>query len=380
MNFKRFSIAKKPFDASRIGAMAFVKGGRPMFKHLIKTVYALGGSINPTWIRQIYLFLQKVNFLHRHGGSPMVVKYLKVCSVVVQQICAGYRVSDLTPLGMRISRSKSGLPRCIPRDMRKHIKRLNPKVVKFYLTLFSMFRDIHFIGKLKLGTITSPSTASQSAHIISSKTKIFAALCRDDKSRTMMETVNHLSIFTTAGPFTFTRLGEYNSSPPSVIRALKWFYSSPEGVKLHPSLIFILEYFKSEAVLSMMNLLVRSKALVSPISGYSQGKVSSPTPQTVNRFAGKLAIKEEAAGKVRVFAMVDPWTQWALSPLHKLLFKMLSKIPMDGTFNQLKPLDRVPWGKAPIYSFDLSAATDRLPLSLQMSLLSDLFCKDLAEH
>ena len=31
---------------------------------------------------------------------------------------------------------------------------------------------------------------------------------------------------------------------------------------------------------------------------------------------GRLALKEEAAGKIRVFAMVDAFTQWALYPLH----------------------------------------------------------------
>jgi hypothetical protein len=31
---------------------------------------------------------------------------------------------------------------------------------------------------------------------------------------------------------------------------------------------------------------------------------------------GQLALKEEAAGKIRVFAMVDIWTQSVLKPLH----------------------------------------------------------------
>jgi hypothetical protein len=55
---------------------------------------------------------------------------------------------------------------------------------------------------------------------------------------------------------------------------------------------------------------------------------------------GKIGLKQEAAGKMRVFAMVDPITQWALQPLHKFLFKLLKKIPMDGTFDQLRPLAR----------------------------------------
>jgi hypothetical protein len=95
--------------------------------------------------------------------------------------------------------------------------------------------------------------------------------------------------------------------------------------------------------------------------------------RTWARGLGRLGFKEEAAGKLRVFAYVDPFTQWLLRPLHDALFEVLDVIPQDGTTDQLRPvknlLDRCPKG-TPFYSFDLSAATDRLPLSLQMSLLS----------
>lgn len=40
---------------------------------------------------------------------------------------------------------------------------------------------------------------------------------------------------------------------------------------------------------------------------------------------GRLALKEEAAGKVRVFAMVDAFTQWVLEPLHSRILETLSQ-------------------------------------------------------
>jgi len=56
---------------------------------------------------------------------------------------------------------------------------------------------------------------------------------------------------------------------------------------------------------------------------------------------GKLGLKQEAAGKMRVFAMVDPISQWVLYPIHRFIFdNILKKIPMDGTFDQTKPLFR----------------------------------------
>jgi len=87
---------------------------------------------------------------------------------------------------------------------------------------------------------------------------------------------------------------------------------------------------------------------------------------------GKLGVKEEAAGKVRLFAMVDAWTQWALSPLHKLIFEILKGVPEDGTFDQGAPLHKVD-GFPGLWSLDLTAATDRLAVKLQVALLTYLF-------
>lgn len=54
---------------------------------------------------------------------------------------------------------------------------------------------------------------------------------------------------------------------------------------------------------------------------------------------GKLSLKAEAAGKIRVFAIVDVWTQSVLKPLHATIYSILRQIPQDGTFNQAGPLD-----------------------------------------
>jgi len=46
---------------------------------------------------------------------------------------------------------------------------------------------------------------------------------------------------------------------------------------------------------------------------------------------------------------------------------------MDGTFNQLRPIEKLLVKKGiPLYSLDLSAATDRLPVDLQVLLLNEL--------
>jgi hypothetical protein len=64
-----------------------------------------------------------------------------------------------------------------------------------------------------------------------------------------------------------------------------------------------------------------------------------------------------------------------LRPLHMMLFKVLSKLPEDATFDQEKGVSRgcslvEKTGYAA--SFDLSAATDRLPVKLQSDILSEI--------
>jgi len=108
--------------------------------------------------------------------------------------------------------------------------------------------------------------------------------------------------------------------------------------------------------------------------------------KTTPPFLGRLGTKDEPAGKVRVFAMVDPWTQWILHPLHSILFSVLKRIREDATFDQVGKLEVVMkdimargYRKAKAFSFDLSAATDRLPVSLQVRILAPLLGQVSAE-
>lgn len=63
-----------------------------------------------------------------------------------------------------------------------------------------------------------------------------------------------------------------------------------------------------------------------------------------------------------------------LRPLHDRIFSVLRRIRQDGTFNQTLPVERLIQMKTlkRVWSFDLSAATDRLPLELQVWVLSSL--------
>jgi hypothetical protein len=95
---------------------------------------------------------------------------------------------------------------------------------------------------------------------------------------------------------------------------------------------------------------------------------------------GKLSEKLEAAGKVRVFAITDLWSQSILAPLHNAIMIALRGLVTDGTFDQLAPLRRLmDRGHKEFWSFDLSAATDRLPVLLQEQVLGLLISPSFAK-
>jgi len=106
-----------------------------------------------------------------------------------------------------------------------------------------------------------------------------------------------------------------------------------------------------------------------------------PTPSTeacqpVDAILGRLHAIEEWGGKTRIVAIVDYWTQMVLTPLHNTINHFLRNLEMDGTFDQDSMAETVRgWtgtSGLEVNSFDLTAATDRLPISLQVNILEHL--------
>lgn len=79
--------------------------------------------------------------------------------------------------------------------------------------------------------------------------------------------------------------------------------------------------------------------------------------------------------KVRVIAMGDYYSQTALKGLHDYLFGILKKIPQDCTFNQGSFVDKIQGWKE-FVSCDLTAATDRFPIKLEMFVLEGIFTSE----
>jgi len=118
-----------------------------------------GGSLSSKFISSLTVTLVELCKISQQQGIRGLVLYLKVAAVILQQASAGHKVPDLTLIGPRVKRNQSGLPRIIPACHRLVIINRRPGweyLLRFYLTLFSIYRVIPLRGKVKLNTITDP--------------------------------------------------------------------------------------------------------------------------------------------------------------------------------------------------------------------------------
>jgi hypothetical protein len=79
------------------------------------------------------------------------------------QSIGGDRVKDLSELKVRVKRSRPGLPKIIPVLHRRRMMSGDRTVIRFWNTLFGVYRVIEFPGTLKTKTITDAATSVLSA-------------------------------------------------------------------------------------------------------------------------------------------------------------------------------------------------------------------------
>jgi hypothetical protein len=380
-----------------LGAMLKVKLGRPAVSHILGCVALLGRRVNLSVVKVVITTVATLWRLQRKGGIRFLVVYLKACSSLLQQYIGGQRLHDLTPFGARVGRTHSGCPSIIPALHRARIRQNEVWVIRFWATIFGLYRVLEFPGRVKLNSITDDSkmhsllgsafSSFVTTHLVKvlrqrflSKGSIVEAL--DTKGGKDALT---FMLGLRANPFLISKSGPavqghnvpegaQSTSPASLLASAYTWLRSP----LYPVLTDWCKMTNNQWVLNRIEGWAKELWVGEDSVPLSPKGPSSPFRAT--GWLGKLGFKSEPAGKVRVFAMVDPWTQWLMDRLHRAIFELLRNIPQDGTFDQLAPINRLnEWKKVEeqharrpisLYSFDLSSATDRIPIVLQKILLS----------
>jgi hypothetical protein len=375
--------------------MLRVKAGRPLVNHLLKGVLLVKGSITNSFVKVIVTYVRYLHYLNNKNGPSYVAKYLKCCVSLLMQALAGAQHHSTQELGVGISRTNRGLPRIIPKLHRMKIREGNTLYIRLWLTLFSFYRVIDFTGRLKISTIITPSKARINKDEIVKATLSIKDQFRSNLIADLSKEVLKPFWIASSSPNTLNvrvatrNVSSYSTSIYAVIGSLRAyaqtkmfstyfklairssFLKGKAPGLMHP-LVRVIQHCQEAVKCIPDSVLYRIREDFNFYSNYL-----SDEAYLKSSFLGKLSFKVEPAGKIRVFAMVDCFTQWLLAPLHKGIFNFLRKIPEDATHDQNLTLSTFVGrlkdnGIKDVYSFDLTAATDRIPVSAQALILDTM--------
>lgn len=357
----------------KINATFTVKSKGLLVGVFVRMLSAIGMRKTQSRIRTVLIFVNRCKSIYRSQGMVGLVNWLKANTVLLQQAIGGFRLHDCTALKCRPSRTSYGLPRLVLAQDRALIRAGQTKVMRFYLTLFNLYRVLEFPGKLKLNTITDPfkgviEKGGIYLRVVSyapAFVKMLNKLAKENRIRPLEERGIEPSPILKSAPG--TAMGQISTAP----NVLAWQAVNLRLNGVSHCVEYFIKYFEKGTKIpfpGLMTVFQDAAALPLDLMPSQHGVV------------GRLGFKDEPAGKVRVFAMCPAWTQWVLEPFHLYLFDILKTIHMDGTFDQMRPvLEMAPKAKQ-AYSLDLSAATDRLPMAIQVSLFSHLVSPAFALH
>lgn len=399
-----------------------VKAEAKLVGLLLRAVPLVFGHLTSSLVKVSWGYARNVRRLYLAMGPRGLAIYLKACYVLTQHAAGGMVDASPWALGANVSRTRRGIPRIINPQHRSLIIKGDVTCTRFWLTLFGLYRVIEFKGTLKLRTITAPGVdLSEFRKDWLQWIPTFYVYAREVTGNPWkVRPFKDLS----PGFIPFIRKSSPNSGGFAAVMSLPWDIALLGANPLYHSAVkrWLAEVDGLELSWVLKPLIsafaARGRALwldldwgQLKVESLREGDVKLPRrlkpaagPREWLRYNilmedadfiglwlerrwgkplhfGRLGFKEEP-GKIRVFAMVTPLLQTLMHPLHKWIFARLAAIPTDGTFNQTAPVERLIerfkgesfW----VASYDLSAATDRLPVQLQLDLLVPLLGEKLA--
>lgn len=392
------------------------------------------GKVSRSKIIQLAMFAKACVAIGKCSGRKGLVLYLKVCNTaLLQALPGGHLHFNSREIGkVAVARSRDGLPRIMPSFVRRKVRLGDKMTIQLWLTFFGSYRVMPCKGSPKFSTILNPGRPLSGkflaewthflrqrffigiqAHLGGTvldvgtsllerpKPFVISSMSADKREDPVMAKSHNQHLLAKrplpetlrGAPSSFAHRfhaarmwanGEWAKTPPNLLK--DYLQEIPGGFGTTKSLwTLLLETADFWPAVKTMHR-AQPKVAVPPSggkgwllladepgNGYQVQPNAHPTGKNAS---GRLALLQEPAGKVRVVALLDCWSQWALKPLHDWIFSVLEEIPQDGTFDQLKPVKallRKVGHDTTIYSYDLSAATDRIPVVIQEILLAQVF-------
>nr|UPW42115.1 MAG: putative RNA dependent RNA polymerase [Sichuan mountain mitovirus 8] len=324
------------------------------------------------WVSQLVILKDSLSILRIRtnrlidmSGFQFTFKYLKTVLHLTVRALSGRPIFIYNPKGLPyISIDSHGFPKFLPIEIRHFLKdcdlSLYSKEVGAILSLISIFRVFPTHVKPKLDSIIEP----------------FSGTVKTFESSALKLAV-----------LGFTSKHWINKKPNFNLKLIGGESAGPNGFKAawssgldslafihHPKTLYFLSlwFFKYNKVL----LLWLWTLIAIGIGPYIILWILYPILRANPLIIGKLSVVYNVAGKARVIAITNWWIQCAFKPLHDDIFSLLKTIPQDGTFDQDKPLNNLIINVNPgekMSSFDLTAATDRIPMEIQRDILNVVY-------
>lgn len=367
--------------------MLRVKAGRPLVNHMLNMVLLVRGSITNSLVKVIVSYVRFLYVLNKQNGSAFTAKYLKAATSLLMQSISGKKHKSSQEMGLAVSRTRRGLPRFIPAIHRSHIRQGNVFYIRLWLTLLSVYRVLDFTGPLSIKTIVTPVEA-----VINFDEVKWAVHDLRIKDKVRSPSGVLIPFWISSSSPTSTKVirdgdkvilpSSYSTSISAMIKAAYAWAQHPELLRAY---LLIAKTAKlTGPVVQFMDFVLFCRGsfkLPFTLCAYEANykKVTLVGSWLVDSISlGKLGFKVEPAGKIRVFAMVDCFTQWLMKPFHDSLFGFLQTLNTDATFDQsasVKSFAQYLYDRkiTNIYSFDLTAATDKIPVSVQSVIMTHAF-------
>lgn len=313
---------------------------------------ALGLPIG--YLEFVPTFFGRITKLHFHRGKKGLGMYLKESQRCLLQFLAGTPESGRT--GVKLEK---GLPVLLPGKLRAKVQEGDIAAVRTALTLLGVARAIYHKGTAKIHTITSDTPVT-----------LQEAWRYDAEIRTALDWLKVPSRLRPTDPADRPRSNRSGPNGHATLAA-HW-----DALALRQSHLWGSFRGLSSAV-GLRHLVPVVESLAQITESWVADRPSLLQTLSLKRLAlGRIGSKDEACGKVRLFAISDYWTQAVCKPWHDHLMKVFKSWPTDGTWDQGRAADRVrQWTKTGrmLYCYDLSAATDRFPASFTVLVLGSLW-------
>jgi len=380
---------------------------RRLATSLNRMVLIVSGRYSKGWSIVTLVIARRIYHLYKKSGLRFASQYLKACQIQLMKFMA-----ESPGLGKTHTSStwcnctSGGLPRIIPSSHRKILRKRDGKsqdLARIYLTIFGLHR-VYF----RKGTHPDMTSVEGGFSSVFGDDQVFMKSLQQALRIALPEFLyscfpacaREVSIGLdwrpswSSGPVkgklkAMTNVMSFGLDASSyIMMAGNLFCSNPRlrekerrEYQSWPKIIQDLgQFWYAPRVHTIGSTMDSVHPL--PFIDMCEQALPKPISQT-DLFAlptfGRLGLKYEGGGKIRMFTIVDSIRQSCLRPIHNWAMALLRRIPQDGTFHQTRPLDllmeKVNYS-GNIYCYDLSSATDRFPARLQREVLTWAFGPD----